>query len=266
MATALTTDSAMRGLLFVRLMNAQGIKPKVSEVEAYASTPLPAGVMDYLGQAWGFNRQVNIVQYLTDAGFVIVVGREVHITPIGVAFCDATEELPSARKSVEAKPLEVVGRLEDPVTYAELLAEVDKCKDSLVVEPYIPPAEFASLLKLPEVKRVLTKETYIIQGGKRVSVTDRRRNLAIALGGRSDAELRVLPKEIKELHDRYVLPSSGSGLMVGTSLGGSQLTVVVHLSEDSTQTLLQHYDELWAKAEVVEPIGREALDSPTGDA
>lgn len=251
----------MRGLIFVRLMNSRGISPKVSEVEAYASTPFPAGVMDLLTQVSRFNRQVDIVRYLKGTGFVVVIGESVRITPIGAAFCDATEELPATRQVDDPKPLEVVGRLEDPVTYAELLAEIDKCRDSLIIEPYIPPTEFASLLKLPEVRRVLTKETFIIQHGEKVGANDRRRQLAIALGARSDAELRVLPKAIKELHDRYVLPSSGNGLMIGTSLGGTQLTVVVHLSEDSTQTLREHYDKLWSQAEAVEPIGRETRES-----
>jgi hypothetical protein len=61
---------------------------------------------------------------------------------------------------------------------------------------------------------------------------------------------------VKELHDRYVLPASGVGLMIGTSLGGSQLTVITHLSEDTTQILRDHYEGLWAQGNVLAPIRR----------
>lgn len=139
------------------------------------------------------------------------------------------------------------------MTYARLLTEVDRLSDALVVDPYLPSQDLFLLLAIPEVKRVLTRDT----GAAREQRDERRRRLAVALASQPGAVLRFVDSGTRELHDRYVIPTVGSALMIGTSLGGTQVTVTVQLSADTTNLLRAHYESIWDASESLEPIRRQ---------
>ncbi|KQV07340.1 hypothetical protein [Leifsonia sp. Root112D2] len=250
----LSNESILKGLSYLKILNESNVYPSVGHVNAFVATPLPQSVLDrQLNSPFAALRDREIAQYLLKTGMAEDEERndELSLTPVGLAFLRGLEKIESSGTSGESV-LEVVGRLEDPITYSKLLTEIDKQPSALVIDPYLPSGDLLTLIELPSVKRVLTRDISI-KGQKQ---EERKRHLAIALGARPEVELRFLPVEIKELHDRYVLPSSGEGLMIGTSLGGSQLTVVTHLGADSTDVLLKHYETLWEQATPLAPIER----------
>ncbi len=236
------------------MLNESNVYPAIGHINAFVNTPLPSTEIErHLSLALaGYNNR-KVGEYLLRTGMAEDEERneELSITPVGLAFLRGLEKLESSGTPGESV-LEVVGRLEDPITYSKLLTEIDKQADALVIDPYLPSGDMLTLIELPSVRRVLTRDISI-KGQKQ---EERKRHLAIALGARPDVELRFLDKAIKELHDRYVLPSQGEGLMIGTSLGGTQLTVVTHLSADSTDVLRQHYEKVWEQATPLAPIAR----------
>ena len=150
----------------------------------------------------------------------------------------------------------------DPFTYAQLLTRIDDIPDALVIDPYLPAHDLVTILKLTSVKRVLTRDLAAAGMPK----AERAQKLKIALGARVDVRLRFLPSNSHELHDRLVLPpSQGQALLFGTSLGGTQLTVITRIGTDATTALQGHYEDLWAASTPVEPITRDTPDAAKTD-
>lgn len=260
--TTLSNESLHRGLSYLKMLNESNVYPSPGHINAFVNTPLPDFEDRYHGSLMGRLNDRDVAKYLLRTGMAEDEERndELSITPVGLAFLRGLEKSDSNGAPGDSV-LEVVGRLEDPITYSQLLTEIDKQSHALVVDPYLPSGDLLTLIELPSVERVLTLDLSI-KGQKQ---DERRRHLVIGLGARPDLELRFLPKEIMELHDRYVLPATGAGLMIGTSLGGSQLTVVTHLGADSSDVLRQHYAELWEQGIPLAPIGRlkvDAVESP----
>ncbi len=257
----LASDVVLRGLRYLAVVNASDVFPTGDQVDAFVYTEVPRVPTDLFETATTsvslaaflsqFDRK-SVAEYLMTTGMAAEHGGGLRLTKVGRAFEIGVERHSSQGIHAEGK-LEVVGRLEDPIVYAKLLTEIDKLSNSLVVDPYLPPADLFALLELPNVTRVLTKDASI----KGQNEGDRRRHLAIALGSRPEMAVRFLPTRMRELHDRLVLPGGDQGgLSIGTSLGGSQVTVITHLGIESTQVLRAHYDALWDQAVPLEPIAR----------
>jgi hypothetical protein len=263
----MTSESVIRGLKYLRMLNDSNVRPLAGFVDAFVEAPLTTPTSDFAaftarlnipryaaGNASGDKADIKISSYLLTTGMAESVSDSgaLELTEIGLGFLRGIEKEEQATSRVSDSVIEVVGRLEDPVVYARLLTEIDKQHDALIVDPYLQSTDLLTLLELPSVKRVLTKDTRI--RGETAEVRSRR--FAIALGARADVELKYLLGRGGELHDRLVIPTAGEALMIGTSLGGSQMTVISHLSEDTTTLLRAHYEELWAQGDKLDPIER----------
>jgi hypothetical protein len=258
----LIPGNVQRGLSFLFALNVGDVYPAAEHVDAFVYAEVPRSAIhhylqdDQYDDFAGIEGGDSVVEYLLTTGLAIAHGGGISLTKAGRALAARGDT--GIASDGTAAALQVVGRFEDPITYAKFLTEVDKQESALVVDPYLPPDALFALIELPGVKRVLTRDT-AIKGHEQQA---RRRQLAIAIGVKPEFELRFLPPEVKELHDRYVLPEhSGEGLMIGTSLGGTQVTVVTHLSGDTTKVLRKHYDALWDAASPLEPIARVSADS-----
>lgn len=245
------------------IVNDADVFPPKSAVDAFVHAELPRSAKDrFYGYgsasstlataANSYFASDSVTHYLLGIGMAIEYGGGIMLTKVGRAFEIGVSKREQF-ESIGAGIVEVAGRLEDPVTYAKMLTEIDKQIGALVVDPYLPSGDLLTLISLPNVKRVLSRD--INANGQKKD--ERRRHLAIALGARPEVELRFLPLNVKELHDRIVLPSpGGEGLMIGTSLGGTQLTVITHLSRETTDVLREHYEGLWKQAVKLDPIER----------
>lgn len=241
----------MRGLLFVHTLNVQGVNVTKSDLDAFLNAQ-PGVMFDpFLEDLYP-----RTTEYLVDARLLRNARFTLIVTAAGEALIRATE--PEGGQASDGAVVEVVGRLSDPFAYAQLLTRIDDVADAMVIDPYLPPADLAVLLQLGSVRRVLTND----QNAAGLSKADRGQKLRIALGARPGVELRFAPAKGNTLHDRLVLPRlGGEGMLLGASLGGSQLTVATRLSAESTSVLRAHYEVVWRDGTTAKPIGRE---SPTG--
>ncbi len=259
----LTSPATLRALGFLIVVNDNGVKPSATQldVDALARFPLTAREKFFRDEprrsalidgaiAWDYEDD-STTGYLLATGMAVDEGDGIQVTELGRAFYSgALATIDTGARGDDV--IEVVGRLEDPVVDARLLTEIDRLGESLLVDPYLPSQDLFALLSLPGITRVLTKDTRISSEQR----DDRRRRLAVALGSQSRAELRLLDPSIRELHDRYVIPVVGSALMIGTSLGGTQVTVTTQLSADTTELLRSHYGAIWSVAQPLAPIQR----------
>lgn len=254
----LLDENVLRALELIALVNPREVFPSREVVDAFVATAPPNVWSLAVGVAKGLSRPApgHVAAYLVDTGLAIDHGGGLKLTKVGAALREGLQR-EEGRVGHEQPLLEVVGRLQDPVVYAKLLTEIDKLENVMVVDPYLPSEDLLALLGLPAVNRVLSRDTHI----RGQAQEDRRRRLQIAIGARPDVELRFQSPGARELHDRVVLPETGPGLMMGTSLGGAQMTVITHLSDDTTVVLREHYEQLWVESEQVAPISRGGDDA-----
>jgi hypothetical protein len=263
------SDAVLKALGFLAAVAGAGEAPSRAAVDAYALMPFPQSGRE---KFWsGRPRESPLsaamfqyeysddstTDYLVASGLASSSPRDgVRITDIGRAFLAGAPRL--ANSDQKDAVLEVVGHLDDPVTNARVLIEVAKLDEPLFIDPYLPASALFDVLGHAEVRRVLAADPF--SGRKIAGQTreERRRDFGIVLSAHPDAEVRLVDAEAKLLHDRLALPRTGSGLMVGASLGGAQLTVVSHLSETTTDLLRAHYEEVWSGAD---PIA--AVDPPS---
>lgn len=259
----LTSPTTLRALGYLIVVNDNGVRPSAAQLDVYALARFPLSAREKFFRdeprrsalidgaiAWDYEDD-STTGYLLVTGMADDEGDGIQVTALRRAFYSGA--LTAADTGARAaEVIEVVGRLEDPVVYARLLTEIDRLGESLLVDPYLPSQDLFALLSLPGITQVLTRDTGI-SGEQR---DDRRRRLAVALGSQSRGELRLLDPSIRELHDRYVIPTVGSALMIGTSLGGTQVTVTTQLSEDTTALLRSHYGAIWSVARSLAPIQR----------
>lgn len=149
----------------------------------------------------------------------------------------------------------MTGVLSDSMFHSRLLAWIRELPEAMVIDPYIAPEDVEALARFnTNVSRLLTKRRgagQVTQGQE----FSREEALANAAGG-TPMQVRVLAnKPGEQLHDRLVLSPFGSGIMFGTSLYATQLTVVTHLTAGVTAELLAHYEPIWSKAEMARGSG-----------
>lgn len=148
-----------------------------------------------------------------------------------------------------SQPTAIIGVASEPVFYNQILHELADRADVLVVDRFLGAADVVTLGGLAAVRRVLTGAQPSRDRRER-SVAARRDQLALAVGSLTDVQVRLST----ELHDRYMLPADGAGLMLGGSLGGRKLTAAVELSDAVTRRLRDEFDAIWDRSTPVDAV------------
>jgi len=138
-----------------------------------------------------------------------------------LANIDAATEA-AARRTPNSDPVAVIGVAREPVFYSAVLGQLIDMTDVLVVDRYLGADDVRVLAKISSVTRVLTGPQPVKDRNEK-SRDARREHLALAAGIRPGLKMRLT----MAIHDRYMLPSEGPGLMLGASLGGSKVTTAV---------------------------------------
>jgi len=229
----------MRALRFAQVMEEQGVRVSGADITAFVDARRSMAGFDPLAD----EIRVPTAAYLIDARLLVRRRSGVTLTPAGRAV------LASASGS---DTVEVTGRMTDPFFYAEVLERIDGVPNSMIVDPYIHPDDVGTLLRLPGVRRILTRGDAPVA---KMNPGERRRLLPIVMSANPAVQLRYAANGSEDLHDRLVLPAApGPGVALGTTLGARHFTVVTGLSEHATGLLRRHYETVWKHASTVEPL------------
>lgn len=153
----------------------------------------------------------------------------------------------AAGRSQNHEPRTIIGVPSEPLTYAGILSAITGLNSVLFVDPYLAVVDLEVLQQVGTVSRVLTGPRLVRDRNEQ---GDRETLLAISAGRKPELPVRVSTG----IHDRYALPASGAGFMLGASLGGTKVTVVIELSEEATQSVRETHEVLWRGAAPVSPI------------
>ncbi|WP_456506166.1 hypothetical protein [Arthrobacter sp. UYCu723] len=155
--------------------------------------------------------------------------------------------------------LHLVGKPSDPHFYAQVLSTLNNMDSVLLVDPYLAVADLNVITRVGKVSRVLTGPRPVIDRGEsRNDPGARHVALRISAGTNPRMDVRISTA----IHDRYALPASGTGYMMGASMGSRKVTALVELSQSATKKLLEEHSEIWSAAEKIDPIVAPAPGRP----
>jgi hypothetical protein len=161
-------ESTRRVLEYVAMLQRQGYKPSVTDVEAFGESPhrgKPLSIEDMFG---------SYTSRLTDPGLMYAIGREgesyadyfsrlgwarisagrVELTKLALAML---RDLNSPSVSPETQSyVEVVVKPDDKLSFTKLLHQFNNLGDALFVDPWLKLEQFLEVAEYTPVTRVLT--------------------------------------------------------------------------------------------------------------
>lgn len=212
--------------------------------EFYEHTPAVADYFTGVGWANGMDNGDDEVLEITRLGRAVLVNAE----------REAQEAYENAEFAITMNP-------DSPMDYVQFLEKISTMGEGvMVIDRYASVRAIVQLANLLPVARVLSSSNRTRTDS---TPTARIADLESMLGAVSDpAEVRLLDANPSPLHDRVVLPLKGSGLLLGGSLGGTQVNTVVTLSEGMTADLRTRHEQHWGDAKPVEPKAPEPAKDP----
>lgn len=228
-------DEHQTGLHFLVLVEAATAQQVASAVALSAHGGMFAGLG--VAHVIGFGHVASDLERL---GFATQRSGEYLPTPLGLR---TAVKLTAEDEDPRSLPEAIIGVASEPVFYGQVLQQLADRADVIVVDRYLGAADVVTVGGLAAVRRVLTGPRPSSDRRER-SAAARQDQLALAVGSLTDLQIRLST----ELHDRYMLPSNGTGLMLGGSLGGRKVTAAVELSEPVTRHLRDEFDAIWNRA------------------
>lgn len=235
-------------MAYIEAMNRQGSPVTVEQVEAYADGWSPVRTLTGFAAYRAYLDEVDepvmekMTSYLLRLGWAEAdKGRAMVLTRLGLA---VLREANSPHPGSDAdSTLEVVIDPSNPFAYAQLMSKIGSFDQCMIVDPYLDQDQLLRLATFTTVTRILTSNR---------RAKSNTPMFATVLASAPHLELRMA--EEKTLHDRIVIPSRGSALMLGSSLNAitRRFGVATPIEETSSRLIREHYDEVWLKAHAVE--------------
>lgn len=197
----------------------------------------------------GFMGLHHVASDLRELGLAVSTGelnRPTDRAPRLLTYLD-TSRSAAAQVDQRPGPETIIGVPSEPLTYAGILSALAGLDDVLFVDPYLAAIDLEALQKVGTVSRALT-------GSRLVRDRDERGDRATLLAISAGRDPRLAVRVSAEIHDRYAIPSSGAGLMLGASLGGTKTTTILELSAEATQLVRANHERLWDSAQPISPI------------
>jgi len=170
------------------------------------------------------------------------------LTDLGAAVL--TAHTTEADEGVASDAFELVIRPDVPLDYARLYERISGFTGALLVDAYLATEALHFFEGMVALERILIAGRGV--GGKDWKA--RRKDLENTLGLMgAHPDVRFLPHPRKDLHDRYVLPSNGEGLLLGGSIGGRQPSAVVRLTPQFTSSIREYHEGIWEESEPLKP-------------
>jgi hypothetical protein len=266
------SPATLRAMKYIRMLETQGVYCTPEDLASFVKSASPSVTLrdNYADEAeydlmtTHHYVVVNTVEkYLIEVGWVESTARGIELTKLGRAVAAGADGAPVAASGPTVVDIALDGN--DPLAYAEFLVTLQRKArgaDMMLIDPYLPSAHVPLLLDSAGITRILTADVAVRDAGE--TSADRRKNFGLFLGARTGrAEIRLAKKGA--VHDRLVLPAKGTGIMIGRSLGGRQLTAVVELNDSLTSLLRANYELVWAESTDVPPADLAHV-APTAEA
>lgn len=262
MTVEIVDERAHLVLEYIALLNRQGHKPTVADVEAYGLRPTRRALLrsqysdiTSFMSATGWTEHIytdeTYVDYFKRLKWARVVGGGVSLTPLALALL---RELNSSKVAEDAHAyVEVVVNPEDKMAFTRLLHQFNNLGSGLLVDPYLRLEQFLEIADYTPVSRILTSSRAF---GNEQQRKVYQRALAAAEG-------RIEVRFIESLHDRHYIPESGNIWMLGVSLNGvaKNISVLTQLGNESSGVLRNAYENFWKDAAVLEPSSTSTVNT-----
>jgi hypothetical protein len=239
----ITSDTAHRVLTYIAAVTDQGHRLSVRAANAYqraaAMASRPRGLM---GLVTIFGDPEAAPGNLQDLGWAWVDGENnVWLTSLGRAVLRALDQ-----QEVEGdEPFDVVLNAEDPLAYPQVISRVAMHKDALLVDPYFKLEHLLHVVHNTTASRLLTGPKADLPG------------LSTALSSSLPADRKLEVRVSEEVHDRYIIPSSGPLDMIGTSLSGvgkGKPSAMIRVEPPAADAIRGVCEDLWDRAKPLEVV------------
>ncbi len=248
----IVTKQSHRVLAYVEALNRHGVKPHPYLVNQFAEQPdqrveRVGGFQAITLLAMLGERTVpkeTFTDYMARLGWVTVVSERVELSTIGRALLKALNA--PAIEETTADVFEIVLDPKNPFAYAQALGGMSSVKNALLVEPWFRLEQLIVMAEFDNITRVLI--------GSKLKPAEYEL-LATGLAALS-RERKLEIRKAQDLHDRYLIPADdGNVRMLGVSLGGigKSVSTMTTLGEVASRALREAHEELWRRAEVIEP-------------
>lgn len=242
-------------------LDGQGYRLSVREFIAYSQQPDPRPAVMWSMQAFGlhnlhemFTKEIEpaekINQHFVRLGWATVANDRLQVTTLGRATYLAMEQ-----ESLEPDAvLSVVLEAQNPIAFARVVDRISNVGSALLVEPYFRLDVLQPIAFLTKVTRILTSER-----------TDKKDRGILKLAVEATTldrpfEIRVASREV---HDRYLLPDSGSVQFIGASLNGvGQVATAMGVLTDGSDELRSLYEVIWKESTVLATAQQASTGAP----
>ena len=251
-----------RSLGYLAALDAQGHRPTPTELDAYASQPdrRPATHENMFFSTFASSvqrllamREVEpeetMTAHFTRLHWASVDGGRLRVTGLGRAIYRALEQ-----QSLEPENVfDVILEATDSTAFARVVGRIADAGPALLVEPYFRLDVFMPITEFTGVTRVL--------GSERTDKTSRD-----VLGLAIEKLILDRPFEVRvasrEVHDRYVIPDSGSVQFIGASLNGlGQVATAMGVINDGSEEIRRLYESIWDASDVLATAKRPSAAS-----
>jgi hypothetical protein len=261
MSADIAPKRAHQALAYLRAIQEGGVSITESELRAYAASPFPKkrSAMALESVFEMLTVEEEIVDYLLRCRWIALVDRSgdpgtrrISMTSLGRAVLSHLD-----REDVEAEPSEtILLNDQDPYGYARVIGKIAEAGDCLIVDPYFRLDQFADIVRLTGASRVLTSSRLAKSDIAALSVALR------SVPGDRNVSLRVSSDSM--LHDRFLVPASGSVVFLGTSLNsaGRKLSAIGEVHGEVADRIRSTCERFWNEATPLEPTDSKS-ENPT---
>lgn len=249
-------EVAHRALTYVAAIRDADYRLSKEEFERYASAPSrgvtrsPEGLLALEHAQKGLMSSLvgrvtedreSVLDWLARLRWLQTTGTGVGITALGRTVLRVLDERAIAPEAAVV----VLSDDQTPLAYAQVVGRISQAGEAMLVDPYFGLESILAILNWTEVSRILI--------GTRASLAE----LATAFDSFPDEQRPELHVSDR-IHDRYVIPKSGSVEMLGTSLSGvgKKFTAMTRVHPPGSDAIRAAYESIWSEATPLEEAAK----------
>lgn len=230
-------ESAHRGLVYVAAVTRHGYRLSPQEFEAYMASPRRKAGFDPVAMMRAVMAPPeSTLAWMHRVGWLQLDRGAVTLTPLGSAVLRSLEE-----EDVEPGASVSIATTDDALAYPRVIGLIAERGEALLVDPFFRLESWLHVLNYTSVSRLLIGPNADCE--------------ALAVAAETLPEGRELEIRVSaDVHDRFVVPESGSVDHMGTSLSGlgKKLTVSAPIAPPAADGIRSEVERAWGTAAPVQ--------------